>query len=198
MKAAHTPKNKQGLWMCGGFPSNKSMTHKRRNRKIEDRGDDREIESNSVLVETPIPASVGSTNSDQDGLARCPLVVALLPRQPSSMEAEDIQELQDVTVTVQEVSNKQAKGTKGNDGGAEETDYRADLEVTFNIEGYLERYFVDFTNSSIHTNKTRDSKKLRHTVGVTANEAERLEVKHYERHHHECRIVPFAQDLAGG
>ena len=61
-----------------------------------------------------------------------------------------------------------------------------------------ERYFVDFTYSSIHTNKTRYSKKLRHTVGATANEAERLRVKHYEMYHHEGRIVPFAHDMSGG
>jgi hypothetical protein len=39
---------------------------------------------------------------------------------------------------------------------------------------------------------------LRHTVGATANEAERLKVKHYERYHHEGIIVPFPQDSAGG
>ena len=37
---------------------------------------------------------------------------------------------------------------------------------------------------------------MRHTVGVTANEAERLKVKHYEKYHHEGRIVSIAKDLA--
>ena len=114
----------------------------------------------------------------------------------SSMKAEEFQEQQDQTV--QEASNKQAKGTKDNDRGAEERDYRADLEVSVLIQGDLERYYVDFTNSSMHTNKTRDSKKLRLSVGATANKAEGLKVKHCERYHHKGRIVPFAQDSAGG
>jgi hypothetical protein len=110
---------------------------------------------------------------------------------------EDIQGQQDITATVQEVSSKQVKGTKGNDGGAEEKYYRADLDITIYIEGDPERYFVDFTTSSIHTNKIRNSNKLRRTVSTTANEAGRLKVKHYEMYH-EGRIVAFAQDSAGG
>jgi hypothetical protein len=34
-------------------------------------------------------------------------------------------------------------------------------------------------------------------TGATANEAERLKTKNYERYHHEGRIVPIAQDFAG-
>ena len=41
------------------------------------------------------------------------------------------------------------------------------------------------------------SRRLRHTVGVMANEAEILKMKHYVRYHHEGRIVPIAQDSAG-
>jgi hypothetical protein len=41
------------------------------------------------------------------------------------------------------------------------------------------------------------SRRLRHTVGVMANEAEILKMKHYVRYYHEGRIVPIAQDSAG-
>ena len=49
----------------------------------------------------------------------------------------DIREQQHVAALDQEVSNKQAKGTKDNDLDTEETYFRADLEVSVGYGGRL-------------------------------------------------------------
>lgn len=47
------------------------------------------------------------------------------------MEEEDIQKQQNETEAAQESSNTEVREANANDGGADETDYRADLDITY-------------------------------------------------------------------